>query len=219
MATADSTWPSPSQFYSFYVLWDLQGPPRCDISSVFRLLVGPESKVSPSESQLDKAISPDCFTATSSPASSAASPPPPSSSSSKLPANVQIPRNAPRAAELATAEAVTDIDNATASTSTPQPAPSALPQLRFHVGRTSSNQLPVYQDSKRGGNLHQTLIRKISGDARVLREDIREHLGLQEKDVVVNPVTGHVVVKVSLSSLSKPYWIFQHASCLRTRDL
>lgn len=29
----------------------------------------------------------------------------------------------------------------------------------------------------------------------MLREDIREHLGLQDKDVVVNPVTGHVVAK------------------------
>jgi len=53
----------------------------------------------------------------------------------------------------------------------------------------------------------------------VLKEDIREHLGLQDKDVVVNPVTGHVVAKVSLSTLSKPCWIFQHTSCLRTRDL
>ena len=53
----------------------------------------------------------------------------------------------------------------------------------------------------------------------MLRENIREHLGLQDKNVVVNPVTGHVVVKVSLSSLSGLCWIFQHASCLRTRDL
>lgn len=163
-------------------------------------------------------MSPDCFTVTSS-ASSAASPPPPSSSASKPPTNVQIPRNASRAAELATAEAVTGVSNATVPTSTPQPAPSVLPQLRFHVARTPSNQLPVYQDSKRGGNLHQTLIRKISGDARALREDIREHLGLQDKDVVVNPVTGHVVVKVSLSSLAKLCWIFQHDSCSRAQDL
>ena len=169
--------------------------------------------MSPSESQLDKVISPDCFTVTSS-ASSAASPLPPSSSTSK-PTNVQIPRNASRAAELATVEAVTGIGNATVPTSTPQPALSALPQLRFHVARTPSNQLPVYQDSKRGGNLHQTLIRKISGDARALREDIREHLGLQDKDVVVNPVTGHVVVKVGLSSLAKLCWVFQHDSCSR----
>ncbi|OCL11944.1 hypothetical protein AOQ84DRAFT_228547 [Glonium stellatum] len=164
------------------------GPPRpCTLRHLFRFSTASRFRVE----------------ATSSPSSSAASLSCSSNSASKFPIKAQILPNATRSAELATAEAATDVDNATASASTPPPAPAALPRLKYHVARTPSNQLPVYQDSKRGGNLHQTLIRKITGDARVLSDDIRQHLGLRDKDVVVNPVTGHVVVKVGLDSLFK----------------
>ncbi len=81
----------------------------------------------------------------------------------------------------------------------------------YHVARTSSGNLPVYSDSKRGGNLHQTIIRKISGDAGVLRDEIRDLLQRMasagkktpalskiKKDVVLNSVNNHVIVKVRL---------------------
>ncbi|KAJ9647163.1 54S ribosomal protein img2, mitochondrial [Coniosporium tulheliwenetii] len=67
--------------------------------------------------------------------------------------------------------------------------------LKYHVSRTPSSQLPVYKLAKSGGNLHQTRIKKIAGDVRALRQDVQKLLGLSEKDVMVNSVTQHVVVK------------------------
>ena len=41
-----------------------------------------------------------------------------------------------------------------------------------------------------------TRVRKIDGDASVLRDELRKALGLTKKEeCVVNPITGHVVLK------------------------
>ena len=74
--------------------------------------------------------------------------------------------------------------------------PGELPLLPYHIHRTASQQLPIYNQAKRGGNLHQTLIRKIEGDVDILRRDLIDSLSVTEKEVVINRLTGHVVVKV-----------------------
>lgn len=86
----------------------------------------------------------------------------------------------------------------------PQPGDPPLTPLPYHVHRTASQQLPIYNLAKRGGNLHQTRIRKIEGDVDALRRELMEALGRGEKEVVINRLTGHIVVKVSffLSLLS-----------------
>ena len=79
----------------------------------------------------------------------------------------------------------------------PKPQPSInLPPLPYHVHRTASQKLPIYHLAKRGGNLHQTRVRKIEGDVERLRDEIRIALGLKEEHVVINRLTGNIIVKV-----------------------
>lgn len=74
------------------------------------------------------------------------------------------------------------------------------PQAYF-VRRTPSEFLPVYNEAKRGGNLKQTKLRKISGDIKRLANDLQAYLELSEKDIVVNRDTQSIVVKVRNQSL------------------
>ena len=65
----------------------------------------------------------------------------------------------------------------------------------YYVRRTRSNQLPVYTDIRNGKTRLLTLIRRIDGDPRVLSQELKECLGLNQDEITVNRVTGHVVVK------------------------
>ncbi|KAI9685929.1 MAG: hypothetical protein M1822_004207 [Bathelium mastoideum] len=81
------------------------------------------------------------------------------------------------------------------SASLAQPKEEIPEILPYHVTRTTTNHLPIYLQAKRGGNLHQTLIRKISGKVHELKQELADRLQLEGKDAVVNPVTGHIVLK------------------------
>ena len=74
--------------------------------------------------------------------------------------------------------------------------PATLSPLPYHVHRTASQKLPIYHLAKRGGNLHQTRIRKIEGDVEMLREELVASLALKEETVKINRLTGHIIVKV-----------------------
>lgn len=78
----------------------------------------------------------------------------------------------------------------------PQATASATPYI---VSRTRSNRLPVYLRTQAGGSKISTLIRRVEGDPLALRDEVRGVVGLEGKDVVVNPTTGHVVIKVGSS--------------------
>jgi len=67
--------------------------------------------------------------------------------------------------------------------------------LPYHVQRTASQGLPVYQLAKRGGNLHQTRIRKIKGDISALRDQLRALLKIKNDHAAINQVTGHIILK------------------------
>ncbi len=73
---------------------------------------------------------------------------------------------------------------------------ASLPQLPYHVQRTASQELPVYHLARRGGNLHQTRIRKIRGDVTALRDDLRAFLRLKNEHAAINQITGHIILKV-----------------------
>lgn len=45
--------------------------------------------------------------------------------------------------------------------------------------------------------MHQTRIRKIEGDVDALRRELVDTLGKDEKEIVINRLTGHIIVKVS----------------------
>ena len=71
--------------------------------------------------------------------------------------------------------------------------------LPYHVHRTASQQLPVYLLAKRGGNLHQTRIRKIDGSIMDLRNDLQQALGLEVDHITINQLTRHIIIKVHKS--------------------
>ncbi|KAJ4344982.1 54S ribosomal protein img2, mitochondrial, partial [Ascochyta clinopodiicola] len=58
-----------------------------------------------------------------------------------------------------------------------------------------SNNLPIYTDYKRGGNLLLTTVRKVTGDLQALRDELRVWLGKKDQEVTINDLTKHVVVK------------------------
>jgi large subunit ribosomal protein L49 len=80
-------------------------------------------------------------------------------------------------------------------------APSTTPQINsapkpYLVTRTGTKGVPVYLLSKRGGNLKQTKLRRIEGDINVLRTDLQIALGVEEKEVTINQLTKHIIIKV-----------------------
>lgn len=81
----------------------------------------------------------------------------------------------------------------------PRPAASATAYL---VSRTRSNRLPVYLRTQAGGSKITTLIRRVEGDPLALRDEVKGLVGMEGRDVVVNPTTGHVVIKVGFQSQS-----------------
>ncbi|KAF1956649.1 hypothetical protein CC80DRAFT_548144 [Byssothecium circinans] len=70
-----------------------------------------------------------------------------------------------------------------------------LPPPKYHVTRSSSKNLPIYTDYKRGGNLHLTTIRKVTGDLSALRDELRVFLNKKNEEVKINSLTSHVIVK------------------------
>ncbi|KAF1844073.1 uncharacterized protein K460DRAFT_408380 [Cucurbitaria berberidis CBS 394.84] len=70
-----------------------------------------------------------------------------------------------------------------------------LPPPKYHISRSASKNLPIYTDYKRGGNLHLTTIRKITGDLSALRDELRVFLNKKNEEVTINSLTGHVIVK------------------------
>ncbi|KAH9879814.1 hypothetical protein J1614_001838 [Plenodomus biglobosus] len=77
----------------------------------------------------------------------------------------------------------------------PQPIPRTRP--KYHVERSKTRNLPIYTDFKRGGNLHITMIRKVTGDLFALRDELRVVLCKKDEDVTINPLTSHIVIKGS----------------------
>lgn len=68
--------------------------------------------------------------------------------------------------------------------------------LPYFVQRTPSNLLPVYKETKRGGNLRLTKVRKISGDVKRLHNDLKAYLDLSEAEITINSVTQNIIAKV-----------------------
>ncbi|TAQ87618.1 hypothetical protein B7494_g4042 [Chlorociboria aeruginascens] len=89
----------------------------------------------------------------------------------------------------------TTTSTTTSSISSPQTPTSVNPPHPYRVVRTPFNGLPIYLLAKRGGNLKQTRLRKIEGDINTLRTELQEALGLEEKEVVINQLTKHIIIR------------------------
>ncbi|KAH7401370.1 mitochondrial large subunit ribosomal protein-domain-containing protein [Pyrenochaeta sp. MPI-SDFR-AT-0127] len=88
------------------------------------------------------------------------------------------------------------LKNAAKASSSPVSAQTiSLPPPKYHISRSASKNLPIYTDYKRGGNLHLTTVRKITGDLSALRDELRVLLNKKNEDVKINSLTGHVIVK------------------------
>ncbi|KAJ9628888.1 54S ribosomal protein img2, mitochondrial [Taxawa tesnikishii (nom. ined.)] len=85
--------------------------------------------------------------------------------------------------------------SATPAPAEPLPESQCAPHLPYFVTRTPSNELPIYHLRKRGGNLRQTRVKKISGSIDALRAELEGVLGVPTKECVINRVTNHVVIK------------------------
>ncbi|KAJ0109354.1 hypothetical protein J7T55_000279 [Diaporthe amygdali] len=108
-----------------------------------------------------------------------------------------------RSSFLNTTRLLTTEAASTSQSSTPPPSSSAAAsamstqprQLSYLVERTPSKNLSVYNDARAGGTKKQTVVKKIVGDARALRDEIAEELKFPKDDVKINPVTGHIKIK------------------------
>lgn len=89
---------------------------------------------------------------------------------------------------------IADKANTVPFTPATQPQIPLTPPL-YHVARSKSKNLPVYTDYKRGGNLHLTTVRKITGDLQPLRDELQSWLQRKDADVTINALTRTVVVK------------------------
>jgi large subunit ribosomal protein L49 len=68
-------------------------------------------------------------------------------------------------------------------------------KLTYHVSRTHSNNLPVYNQTRGGGTQKLTQIRKVSGDQQKLKTDIAEALSLNVSNVFVKAPANDVWIK------------------------
>lgn len=57
----------------------------------------------------------------------------------------------------------------------------------------------MYQLAKRGGNMKFTILKKIEGDIRALKSELKTELALEDKQIKINHVTGHLEISVSYS--------------------
>ncbi|KTW27788.1 hypothetical protein T552_02228 [Pneumocystis carinii B80] len=67
----------------------------------------------------------------------------------------------------------------------------------YFVRRTRFGSLPVYLDIKGGGTKYLTLIRKVEGNAYELCKKLEKDLKLSQKELFVNNLTKHVIIKGS----------------------
>lgn len=81
-----------------------------------------------------------------------------------------------------------------ASPVTSPPAPSH----RYAVGLSISNNWPVYTVTKAAGQSKFTVIKRVEGDKKAFVQDLVEATGIPREEVILQPVTGHVQVKVRL---------------------
>lgn len=70
----------------------------------------------------------------------------------------------------------------------------------YLINLTPSNNYPVYPRTKAAGQSKFTLIKHVDGDKRAFIQDLVEGTGIPRENVVLQPVTGHVQVKVCLSN-------------------
>jgi large subunit ribosomal protein L49 len=120
------------------------------------------------------------------------------------------PARLPRPSTIRQFLKISNVRNYSTPTSSGTPAPTiqstpptkaapAKPSKPYRVLLSPSNQYPVYQDTKRGGNKQETKIKNIQGDIQAMRRDLQELLsepGKAQVDVTIKDISGQLVVRV-----------------------
>jgi len=75
----------------------------------------------------------------------------------------------------------------------------------YHIGRTKTKNLAIYETAKAGGSKHITQIRRLSGDLEALQRQLRDVLKLPEivvdgkgrkkEPVAINPLTQQIIIR------------------------
>jgi large subunit ribosomal protein L49 len=98
---------------------------------------------------------------------------------------------------LGIAKAYTTATTLSSSPGPPTPTQATAAQPKpYRVTLTPSKNYPIYTLAKRGGNMKLTRLKRIEGDVNALRNDLREAFGMDEKEVTINQLTRHIIVKV-----------------------
>ncbi|KAF2470374.1 uncharacterized protein BDR25DRAFT_225956 [Lindgomyces ingoldianus] len=116
----------------------------------------------------------------------------------KIPTLHPLSAKAQKLASAASASSTASSSNPTLSNPAPHSCPTSpanLPPPAYHVARSIKKNYPIYTDYKRGGNLHLTTVRKVSGDLNALKDELRRFLNKRVGDVTINALTKHVIVK------------------------
>lgn len=116
---------------------------------------------------------------------------------SPLPMRFLRPMSLPRPSTITRFLGISRLSISSATTATTTSSATATTQTYpYRVNRTPSNNLPIYLLAKAGGNLKQTKVRKIEGNINVLKTDLQQALGLDEKEIAINQLTKQIIIKV-----------------------
>lgn len=77
----------------------------------------------------------------------------------------------------------------------PFPYQRSKSTLSYSVSRTKSNQLPVYETTKHGGNLAITTISHVRGDIRMLSKALQKHLELPNTAITIKSDIDKIIVR------------------------
>lgn len=53
-----------------------------------------------------------------------------------------------------------------------------------------------------------TKLRRIEGDVNALRSELQQALGMEQKEVTINQLTRHIIVKVWTLALLVTFWVY-----------
>lgn len=92
---------------------------------------------------------------------------------------------------------------ASAETTITRNAPAAPTQPTstkgYVISRTPSDNLPVYPKTRAAGQSKFTIVKRVQGDKQAFVKDLVEGLGIPREEVVLQPLTGIVQIKVGHS--------------------
>ena len=96
----------------------------------------------------------------------------------------------------------------------PQQTSAELPTLPYFVHRTLGQQLPVYHERRRGGNLLETRVQKITGRVEALKKDLQRELDIPNDKIIISPVNRHIVIKVCPPTINCHSQVVSHSAGL-----